>query len=262
LAQRASWRGGELATDNSRLPLYNSRVLRIAAASVFAMCFAVCLCAQEQPSAAQQPNVHVNYLNVCSPSEAEQKEIAGALRSIPPQPSFATDFEVARGRSTMAEQPSDPDARTLVTQAPVSDWVRIRHEFAPTAVFSNAQYSFSLDEKGMAETLVLRSRDAGKSGVLQISIQDSVSSGTPEALLASDTPADRIRVERSGKASLVLARCPGADQAQFQPLFRTASEILMKYRAALNVRQTVPGDLARLRGVRQSQKKSVATPKP
>ena len=203
----------------------------------------------------QQPKVKVNYLNVCSPSEVDQKELAASLAMIPIQPHFATDFEVARGRSTMQDEPSAVNAQTVAAKASVSDWVRIRHEFPPAAAFMNAQYSFSVDATGMTETLVLRTRDASKSGVLQISMQDSVTAGTPAQVLATDTPVDRIRVERSGKPSVVLARCAGAPQTQYESLFRTGSRVMANYRAALHVDQTVPADLARLGATNNSRER-------
>ena len=43
-----------------------------------------------------QPQVKVNVLNVCSPSPADQQEIASALARIPKQPLFSPDFEVDR----------------------------------------------------------------------------------------------------------------------------------------------------------------------
>ena len=197
----------------------------------------------------------MNYLNVCSPSEAEQGEIASALRDIPLRPSFAEDFEVARGRSTMEEQQS-PNRNTVVEKAPVSDWVRIRREFPASSAFSNAQYSFSTDKEGMTETLALRRRDVANGGVLQISFQDSVTAGTPEAVLSSETPSDRIRIERSGKSSLVLARCAEIDQSKMQPLFQQATNIMAHYRSLLFVRSIVPGELNRTRGEFAARKQS------
>lgn len=212
-----------------------------------------------QAAQSRQPEVRVNYLNVCTPSEAEQKEIAAALALVPMRPSFAIDFEISRGRSTMPEQNSD-NANMVVNAAPVSSWVRVRHEFPANSAFSNAQYSFSLDEKGMTETLALRVRDAAKSNdVLQISFQDGVTAGTPEAVLSSDTPVARVRVERNGKSSLVLARCEGADQARYEPIFRRASEAMAAYRKAMAVRSTVGGDLARLR-TGNAQQRNKRTP--
>lgn len=210
-----------------------------------AVCLVVSACAQNPQS--QQPGVRVNYLNVCAPTESEQKEIAAALALVPMRPSFDVDFEVARGRSTMPEQsPAAPNM--IMNSAPVSKWVRVRHEFTLQSVFSNAQYSFSADEKGMTETLALRVRDTAKaSDVLQISLQDTVTAGTPDTVLASDTPVGRVRIERSGKSSLVLARCAGADQSKYEPIFRRASEAMVAYRRAMRVRSTVAGDLARLK---------------
>lgn len=164
----------------------------------------------------------------------------------------------------MPDQNSD-NPNMVVNAAPVSSWVRVRHEFPSKSAFSNAQYSFSVDEKGMTETLALRVRDAAKANdVLQISLQDSVTAGTPDAVLSSDTPVGRVRVERSGKSSLVLARCEGADQARYQPIFKTASELMAAYRKAMAVRSTVTGDLARLRtgDAQQARKKTAGEKKP
>lgn len=213
-------------------------------ASIAVMGLAACALAQEQP-ASNQPQVRINYLNVCTPTEADQKEMAAALGMIPLKPAFATDFEISRGRSTVTQ--AADEANPGGPEKPItSKWVRIRHELT-SGVFSNAQYSFSVDEKEMTETLVLRARDLSK-GVLQVSFQDSVTAGTPASVLASNTPVDRIRVERNGKSSIVLARCSG-DQSKYEPLFKTGSGILAQYRALLHVQQTVPTDLARVAGM-------------
>jgi hypothetical protein len=98
----------------------------------------------------------------------------------------------------------------------------------------------------MTETLVFRARDVAKGEVLQISLQDTVTSGTPEAVVSSNTPVNRVRIERSGKSSLVVARCEQADQTKYEPLFRKASGLMSAYRAALGVQRIVPADLARL----------------
>ncbi len=181
--------------------------------------------------AGQNAQVRINYLNVCTPSAEEQKEMAGALARIPMKPGFAPDFEIARGRTTM------PDA-------PLSTWVRVRHDFPDSAVFSNAQYSMSVDEQRIVETLVFHFHEP--KDVLSISIEDGVSAATPAQVLATDTPASRMRVERVGKGSIGLARCQGADQSAYEPLFRSATEVLARYREALGVRRTVPAELARL----------------
>ena len=215
--------------------VYNHAVLKSSAHLLLMASLSVATCAApgapptQHPSG--QPPVQINYLNVCTPPADEQKEIAASLARLPRKPAFATDFEVARGRS------SAPDA-------PVSNWVRLRREFPAASPFSSVQYSFSVDEKGMAETLVFRFRDPVD--LVQIALEDQVSSGTAAAVLAADTPVSRIRVERLGKTPRGLARCPEADQTTYQPLFATASEVMAQYRKALNVRTTVAADLARL----------------
>ena len=204
----------------------------------FAACFALALpsAGQEKP-APKPPEVHVNYLNVCTPSDADQKEIGAGLESVPAKPAFAADFEISRGRTSLTQ--SSPleknDGANEGVAAPekpsAARWVRIRRELQ-TGPFSNAQYSFSMEEKEMMETLVFRARDLSK-GVLEVSLQDTVTAGTPEAVLSANTPVDRIRIERNGKSSLVLARCPGANQGKYEALFRAGSDALAKYRAAL-----------------------------
>jgi len=196
------------------------------------------------PLAAQEPKrdmqVRINYLNVCNPSDAEKQEIAAVLERIPTKPGFGPEFEVARGRSTMPN-------------APLADWVRIRREFPAGAPLTNVQYSFSADSKGIVETMVFRWRDP--KDVLQVSIEDSVSAvASPAQVVATDTPASRVRVERFGKNSLGLARCENVDQKGYEPLFASASTILARYRAALGVRQTVPGELEHLAAGRPSSR--------
>ncbi len=197
--------------------------------SILAIVLVPILALAQEPSA--QTQVRVTYLNVCTPSPEEKQVLAAALSSIPERVHFAADFEVARGRSTM------PDA-------PVSSWVRIRRELAEGPL-SSVQYSISVDEHSIVETLVFRVRDP--KDVLMLSIQDTVSAGSDiAAVLALNTPANHFKIERFGKSSVALARCPQADQSGFEPLFRQASDLLARYRAILRVRSTVPGDLARL----------------
>jgi hypothetical protein len=187
-----------------------------------------------------QPKVRINYLNVCAPSEAEEKEIASALGRIPSKAAFSQDFEVARGRSSAADLQIEGAG-----EAGPSYWVRIRREFRPESPITNVQYSFSLDEKSATETMVFRTRES--KDVLQIAIQDTVNvSGGPASVLATDTPPTRVKIERFGKSGLALARCTGADQGRYEPLFRSAAQIMSAYRNFLAVRRTVPADLARL----------------
>jgi hypothetical protein len=205
-------------------------------------------------SAQQQPQVKVNVLNVCSPSPDEQKEIASALARVPKQPLFSQDFEVARGRSSLAEGPGFLQAgqsAQMSDEPSVASWVRLRREFAVQAVFSTVQYSFSNDGKDMVETLVLHVRDP--KDLVQLSIEDSASAvTTPAAMLGAGTPASRIKLERFGKSSVVLARCtasesgPAPDQSAYEPLFTSASGILTDYRTLLSARSTVPDELARV----------------
>jgi len=204
----------------------------------------------QQPA---QPQVKVNVLNVCAPSAEEQQQISAALAKIPKQPTFSPDFEVDRGRSTLdtsagplqisGSTPAEAGAETAT-------WVRIRHEFPPTNMFSTVQYSFSVDTKNMVETLVFRVRDP--EDLLSIAIEDSASAvTTPAVMLAANTPASRVKLERMGKSSVVLARCVGSegspppDQSTYEPLFQSASKTLEGYRALVGVRATVPAELAR-----------------
>ena len=204
----------------------------------------------------QQPPVKVNVLNVCTPSAEEQKEISSARSRVPKQPAFSEDFEVARGRSSLSEAPGFLQAgqsAQLSDEPSVASWVRMRREFSPQSLFSTVQYSFSNDSKNMVETLVLHVRDP--KDLEQLSIEDSASSVTsPAAMLAASTPATRIKLERFGKSSVVLARCsaseggPTPDQTAYEPLFANASSILSNYRSLLNARRTVPEELAKVAG--------------
>lgn len=215
---------------------------------------------------AQQPQVKVNVLNVCSPSPDEQKEIAAALSHVPRQPLFSTDFEIARGRSSLTDAPSflqaGPSAQ-LSGEPSVADFVRMRRELTEKAMFSTVQYSFSNDGKTMVETLVLHVRDP--KDLVQLSIEDSASSVTSAAsMLAASTPASRIKLERFGKSSVVLARCAGAeggpppDQSAYEPLFGSASSILGNYRTLLGVRKMVPEELQRVAAVAGAPAKKTA----
>ncbi len=208
---------------------------------------------QEQPPAKTSSGtpVKINYLNVCTPSSAEQQALAEALGRIARRARFSADFEISRGRSSMPNLPA-------------AHWVRIRREFPAGNFFSSVQYSVSVDENGLVETLVFRVREPGE--LLLVTMDDSVSAATDvAATLAQNTPAEHVKIERFGKSSVALRRCPQADQSALEPLFREASEILAAYRAALKVRTTVPADLARLGGVPRSAgggRKAGATSKP
>ena len=201
----------------------------------------------------QQPQVKVNVLNVCSPSQEEQQQIASALGRIPQKSSFSEEFEIDRGHSIL-EQAADPPETGepgRSSQLETADWVRLRREFPASTSFSRVQYSFSRSSKSMVETLVFLLRDPKE--LMQIAIEASASPvATPADMVATNTPASRIKLERFGKSSIVLARCQGSadkpapDQSAYEPLFQSASVITAKYRDLLGVRRTVPTELSRL----------------
>ena len=209
----------------------------------------------------------MNVLNVCTPSPAEKQEISSALARIPKRPSFSPDFEVDRGRSVL-----DPNANPITgvanaaaapansSEPALADFVRIRRDFPNGETFSTAQYSFSRDKEQMVETLVFRLREA--KDLLEISIESSASSvTTPATMLNAATPAGRIKLERFGKSSVVLARCSGSnggaapDQSAYESLFASASSILSDYRGVLDARKLIPAELGRMSGTGVANRK-------
>lgn len=223
----------------------------------------------QQPTepSSQQPQVKVNMLNVCSPSAEEQKEIASALARIPKQPLFSTDFEVSRGRSTLTDMPAMLEAGQaghVAGEPSIASYVRIRREFSVQATFSSVQYSFSNDGVNMIETMVLHVRDP--KDLIEVSLEDSASAVTSsQVMLTANTPVSRVRLERFGKPSVALARCagmagaPAADQSVYEPLFRSASDVMKDYRNVLSVKSLVPEELAKISS--QSKPKSTPTSK-
>ena len=205
-------------------------------------------------------------LNVCTPSADEQKEIAAALARIPKQPLFDRDFEVSRGRSTLTDMPAmlaAGQAGHVAGEPSVASYVRIRREFSVQALFASVQYSFSNDGITMVETLVLHVRDP--KDLIQVSMEDSASSVTSaDAMLTTNTPVSRVRLERFGKSSVALARClatedhPAPDQSVYEPLFRGASDVLANYRGLMGVKTIVPEELAKISG----ESKPRVAPKP
>lgn len=219
---------------------------------VVGVAFAVPIAVAQQPAGnAQQPQVKVNVLNVCSPSSDDQKELSSALAKVPRKPAFGKDYEIARGHSTLDPNAPMPGMQPLpADMASAANWVRVRREF-PDSPFSNVQYSFSVDANNMVETLVLRVRDP--KDLMEVTIEDSASAvASPRAMMTSNTPASRIKLERFGKSSVVLARCsategkPATNQSAYEPIFSEASAILSQYRDALGVRRMVPQELARM----------------
>jgi hypothetical protein len=223
------------------------------------------VCRAQTPTS-QQPQVKVNVLNVCTPSLDEQKEIASALSGIPRKPSFSADFEVDRGRSLL-DPGANPLAMANATTVPTetsatADFVRIRHDLSG-GTYSNVQYSFSRDEHQMVETLVFRVRDP--KDLMQVSIEDSASSVTPAAaMLSATTPASRIKLERFGKSSVVLARCQATaegkapDQSAYEPLFNSASSLMSGYRDLLGARRLIPEELMRIGGSGPARRKAAS----
>jgi hypothetical protein len=217
-------------------------------------------------SAQQQPPVKVNVINVCAPAADEQKELSSALAKVPGKPAFSKDYEVSRGHSTLDPSIPIPGMQPLPPGAvSAADWVRVRREFPDTTLFSNVQYSFSVDAKNMVETLVLRVRDP--KDMMQISIEDSASAvASATAMLSTSTPVSRVKLERFGKPSVALARCSGAegtpatDQSAYEPIFHAASSIMERYRDALGARKMIPQELARL-GVGTATKQAAGTKK-
>ena len=201
---------------------------------------------------AQPPQVKVSVLNVCSPSTEDQKELSAALAKVPGKPVFSSDYEIARGHSILDPNTTIPGMQPLPAgAASAANWVRVRREFPAAAQFSNVQYSFSVDATNMVETLVLRVREP--KDLMEISIEDSASAVTSAAaMLTANTPVSRIKLERFGKASVVLARCAGegvsptSDQSAFAPIFQAASSVMSHYRDVLGARRMVPQELARL----------------
>lgn len=184
---------------------------------------------QPKPEDKDKPQVRVNMLNVCTPSDAEQQEIKAALDRIPRKLAFAPDFEVSRGRTTMENASS-------------ARYLRLRREIDPKTGFSNAQYSISTDADKMTETLVMKL--ANPKELLMVTLEDHVTAGAPaSSLLEVDTPVNRIKLERFGKSSLVLARCEGADQKVYDPLFAQASQLFAAYRKSLGLRGAFRSDL-------------------
>jgi hypothetical protein len=214
-----------------------------------------------------KPQVKINYINVCAPSEDERKEMAAALARIPLKAPFSADFEVSRGHTTETPE-SLAFARAAlpgaVEQAAASNsessWVRIRRDFAGTP-FATAQYSISFDPKSVTETFVFRMREFKKDDIVQVALEDSISAASDPVIVAqSETPIDHVKVERFGKSSLGLRRCAEGDQTRLEPLFKEANDIARRYRAALRVRESVPADLRRV-GAGVVSKNSPAQPK-
>lgn len=179
----------------------------------------------------QNPPVKVNILNVCTPNADDQQELKAALARVPKSPAFTTDYEASHGISTIEE-----DKRTK--------YVRLRRDFKSGSPLETVQYSLSSDPENTIETLVFRGREVRD--LLALSIEDKLSTAAskPSVVIQSDTPASRVRIERSGKTTLSLARCEGVDQSQYEPIFAQASAALAEYRRLLRLRTMLASDIS------------------
>jgi hypothetical protein len=193
--------------------------------------------------AGTQTKIQVNFLNSCRPAQADLEEMGQALALVKERPGFAADFEISRGVTTLTEAEARAAGAPEGSAGSPSRWVRIRKEFPDKAPLTDAQYSLSVEGDSASETLALHLRESKE--VLQILISDSVT-GSAVQVVKANTPPDRIRIERFGKASIVLARCGAIDQSAYEPLFRAADGIMEQYRTAMAVRTVVPAELAQL----------------
>jgi hypothetical protein len=215
-----------------RLRAVRRRIIPIIWVAIWAG--AVCVWAQEKPK------LQLNVMNVCTPNEAEQAQLAAALAKLSERPVFGPDFEVARGRTTGPEG--------------AVDWVRLRREFSRNPTLSNVQFIFSnglqpataSGRRQVSEKLVFHANASRPGEPLQISLEHESEGETAAQVLGSETSPNRIRLERFGSPSLVLARCSQADQSAYEPLFRTAAARFATYRTALRVRSVVAAELTSL----------------
>jgi hypothetical protein len=204
----------------------------------------------KSPAAATQPKIQVNFLNSCRPAQGDLEEMGRALARVKERPAFSADFEISRGLTTLSEAEARAAGAPAGIGTTPSTWVRIRKEFPENALLTDAQYSLSVEGNSTSEVLALHLRDSRE--VLQILISDSVI-GSPAQVVKADTPPDRIRIERFGKSSIVLARCGAIDQSAYEPLFLAAGNILAKYRAAMAVKSVVPAEFTHLPGHKESK---------
>lgn len=196
-----------------------------------------------------QPKIQLSFVHSCRPGPDEVRQMQHVLKQVNERPHFSTDFEISRGVATVT--PAEARAAGLAGKSAMvaSPWVRIRREFPSKARLSDAQYSLSIEGRAVSEVLALHLRDTDEA--LQILISTSAV-GSASDMVNSDTPPGRVQVERFGKSALVLARCANYDQSSYEPVFRTAGEIMRKFRAAMAVKAVVPAEIARLPHARRA----------
>ena len=84
--------------------------------------------AQTTQSSDKTPQVKYNYLNVCTPTDAEQQQLKAALTRLPAAPKYNADFEISRGRTSL--QNAEP-----------ARYLRLRRELTNSTEFNNVQFS-------------------------------------------------------------------------------------------------------------------------
>ena len=205
--------------------------MRLIASILLVSSAALAQTAPEAPKVDQNPPVKVNVLNVCTPTADEQQQLKTALEHLPKAPTFASDYEIARGVSTLADGKS-------------ARYVRLRRDAKPDSPLDTVQYSLSSDPSNTIETLVFRGREV--KDLLALSIEDKLSTSVskPSTVVESDTPASHVRLERAGKTSVALARCEEVDQSPYEPIFAQASFVLANYRRLLKLRTMLASDIS------------------
>lgn len=196
-----------------------------------------------------KPRFKVSFVNSCRPTQADVAEMRQLLQQFHTEPAFATDFEIARGVTTLTEAEARAAGVSTDAAGQPSLWVRLHRDLPPASPLSGAQYSISLENHSVSEVLVLHLRNTEKA--MQIVLSNTVT-GTPEQALHTLTPPDRLRVERYGKPSLILARCP-VDQSAYELLFTLGREVFETYRKTMGVERIVPAELERLPGQKESK---------
>jgi hypothetical protein len=217
---------------------YNPLVMRTPAAAFATAVFSILTAgatfaqtsAAPQQSGEKTPQIKLNFLNVCTPTDSETQELQSALNKIPAQVNYSGDFEVTRGRVISGKEGA-------------SRYVRLRRELASDPLFNNVQYSLSADDKNTTETLVFKARDPKDLVLVSIDDQISATAAKPASVLDADTPASHIKLERFGKSSIALARCENRDQSAYEALFKQASKLIAQYRKALGLRTMFRNDL-------------------
>lgn len=186
--------------------------------------------AAQPPSGDKTPQIKLNFLNVCTPTDAETQELQSALNKIPAKVTYSGDFEVTRGRLISEKEGA-------------SRYVRLRRELTGDPLFNNVQYSLSADDQNTTETLVFKARDPKDLVLISIEDQISATAVKPASVLDADTPASHIKLERFGKSSIALARCENRDQSAYEALFTQATKLIAEYRKALGLRTMFRNDL-------------------